>query len=92
MISQIPIAVTAGTTTVITAVSGRPIYVKRALLVGGATSTLLVQDTSGVARTGVMPLANGQPLVFSESESYDNDGWFDTAPGVGLQFCRHGNC
>jgi hypothetical protein len=86
MLAQISIALTAGTTVVIAAVAGRPVYVKRALLVGGASSTLQIQDTDGVSRTGVMSMANGQPLVLSESESGDLDGWVATAPGKGVQF------
>jgi len=80
----------AGTTTIVTAVAGRTVLVKRLFLVAAATATVQVQDTAANNLTGVMTMTTGVPFDFELEPIDHNDGIFNSAVGTGIQLVTTG--
>ena len=86
MLASKPIQAT-GTATIIPAVAGRPIYVRRMILSADTNAaTIQFQDTNGNNLTGQMTLAQGFPVVWSAAtDSQMQDGILELTFGLGLK-------
>lgn len=74
----------AGTTHLITGVSGQKFRILGLAGAIGTTGTMQLKSSGGTAITGAINLSAGQPLSMDAITIEGGEGWGETQPGEGL--------
>lgn len=66
----------------------RTIAVYKLVLTASAATNITIQDTSGAALSSTIPLTGSKALILNQLDN--NDPWFVTAAGLGVQIAQSG--